>query len=79
MRHLERAHNVADKWIHEVYASQHFVVTRAETAAQAADICTQPFGPSEKATWDSGWKLSRHEERLDLKRRLRIRGSGLDS
>ena len=48
MRHLERVHNVAVKWIHEQYVSQHFTVTRVETNAQAADIFTKFVGLGDK-------------------------------
>ena len=57
MRHLERVHNVAVKWIHELYSNKHFDVARVETTAQAADIFTKPFGPSEKVTWLSNMRL----------------------
>ena len=57
MRHLERVHNVAVKWIHELYSNNHFAVTRVDSNAQAADIFTKPFGPGEKAKWGSNLRL----------------------
>ena len=48
MRHVERAHNVSVKWLHEQHQRGVYKMERADASVQAADIFTKPCTGKQK-------------------------------
>ena len=49
LRHVERAHRVDIRWVHEQSARRRYDLVRVDTTDKVADICAKPF--REKANW----------------------------